>query len=102
MDYTCIVLGTVFCIAGIAFACGKAHIHLAAWQAMSEEEKAQVKIGPLCHNIGNIIALSGIIFLLKGLWPAIFNQWFMYAIIIWLILAGFDVWYIGWSKRYRN
>ncbi|HIX29532.1 MAG TPA: DUF3784 domain-containing protein [Candidatus Blautia stercoravium] len=59
-------------------------------------------IVPLSHNIGGIITLNGIIFLVKGFLPFFSNHWFVYAIIAWMILAGLDVWYIEKSNRYRR
>ena len=67
---------------------------------MTQEEKDKIKIVPLCRNIGEVIALNGLIFLLKGLWPDFENQWFVTAMIAWLIVAGFDLWYIEKSGRY--
>ena len=32
---------------------------------MTQEEKDKIKIVPLCRNIGEVIALNGLIFLLK-------------------------------------
>lgn len=102
MNVACIFLGTLFFAAGVLFACGKGHIHLAAWKTMSEEEKRKIRIIPLCRNIGEVIALNGIIFLLKGLWSGFADNWFVYAVIVWLVIAGVDVWYIEKSNRYRN
>lgn len=102
MNFTCIFFGILFCVAGIVFFCGKGHIHLSVWKYMPREEKERIKIMPLCHNIGAIIALSGIIFLLSGLWSEFSEHWFLWTMIIWLVAAGFDVWYIGKSNRYRN
>lgn len=102
MDYTCILLGIAFISAGILFAFGKGHIHISAWKNMSPEEKHKVKIKPLVRNIGTVIIISGIIFLMKGLWAEFSKSWFVYSIITWLILAGLDVCYISKSNRYRN
>lgn len=66
MDFTCIFFGILFTIAGFVFACGKGHIHLSEWKNMPQEEKDKIKIIPLCRNIGEVIALNGIIFLMKG------------------------------------
>ena len=78
------------------------HIHLSAWKNMPQSEKDKIKIRPLCRNIGEVIALNGIIFLLKGFWSAFGDHWYVGAMIAWLVVAGFDVWYIGKSKRYQN
>ena len=67
---------------------------------MTQEEKDKIKIVPLCRNIGEVIALNGLIFLLKGLWPGFENHWFVTAMIAWFIVAGFDLWYIEKSDRY--
>ena len=60
--------------------------------------------GEICprKNIGEIIALNGIIFLLKGLWAGFSDHWFVGAMVAWMIIAGFDVWYIEKSQRYRK
>ena len=102
MDFTCIFFGVLFTVAGFVFACGKGHIHLAAWKNMPQSEKDKINIKPLCRNIGEIIALCGIVFLLKGVWTEFTDHRFVGAMIAWLIVAGFDVRYIGKSKRYQN
>ena len=58
------------------------------------KKKEKIAIVPLCRNIGEIIALNGIIFLLKGLWAGFSDHWFVGAMVAWMIIAGFDVWYI--------
>ena len=92
----------MFTVAGVVFACGKGHIHLSAWKNMPRAEKDKIKIVPLCRNIGGVIALCGVIFLIKGFWLGFTNCWFAAAMMGWLIAAGFDVWYIGKSQRYQN
>lgn len=66
------------------------------------KKKEKIAIVPLCRNIGEIIALNGIIFLLKGLWAGFSDHWFVGAMVAWMIIAGFDVWYIEKSQRYRK
>lgn len=100
MNLTCIFFGVIFMIAGFMFACGKVHIHLSSWKNMPQEEKEKIKIVPLCRNIGEVIALNGLIFLMKGLWSEFENHWFVVVMIVWFIMAGFDLWYIEKSARY--
>ena len=69
---------------------------------MPQEEKDKIKILPLCRNIGKIILLSGIIFLMKGLWTDFSNHWFVGSMVAWLMIAGVDVWYITKSERYKQ
>lgn len=102
MNFTCVFFGILFMVAGILFSLGKGHIHLAAWKNMPQQEKNQIRIQPLCRNIGAIITLSGIIFLTKGLWTGLENHWFVVSMVTWLFLAGLDVWYITKSSRYYN
>lgn len=102
MDFICIFFGILFTIAGLLFFFGKAHIHLSAWKNMPQEEKDKIKILPLCRNIGKIILLSGIIFLMKGLWTDFSNHWFVGSMVAWLMIAGVDVWYITKSERYKQ
>ena len=102
MNLTCIFFGVLFCVVGIMFVSGKVHTHLTAWKTMPEEEKKKIKIIPLCRNIGEVVALSGVIFLLKGLWSGFSERWFVCAMIAWLVIAGLDVLYIGKSDRYRK
>lgn len=100
MNITCIIFGLLFCVAGIAFSVGKGHIHLAAWKSMSEDEKAKIRIVPLCRNIGGMITLCGVIFLLDGLWATFKEHAFVWAMILWMIAAGADVYFISKSNRY--
>ena len=66
MDFISMFLGIVFTALGIVFACGRGHIYLTAWKNMTREEKEKINIVPLCRNIGGVIALCGVIFLIKG------------------------------------
>lgn len=102
MDFTSIVFGLLFTAAGALFAMGKLHERIAAWKNMPEEEKAGIRIVPLCRNIGEMIGLSGLIFLAKGFWPGFSNHWFVAAMIAWLVVAGFDLYYIEKSHKYEN
>lgn len=102
MHFTSIVLGVVFTIAGFLFACGKLHIHLSNWKNMPDEEKEKIDIVPLCHNVGAIITLSGLIFLLKGLWADFTGSWFTITMVVWFIVAALDLLYIEKSRRYQK
>ena len=102
MNVICIIFGMIFAAAGVLFAFGKLHPHLSAWKNMAQEEKDKINIVLLCRNIGEVILLSGIIFLLNGFLPSFREHWFTVAMIAWLIIAGLDVWFISKSKRYKN
>lgn len=100
MNITCIIFGIAFFAIGAAFFAGKAHMHITAWKAMPEDEKEKIKIIPLCRNIGMAIMLCAVIFLTGGVWTLFRESIFVWAMIIWLVLAGADVYYIDKSNRY--
>lgn len=100
MNFACIFFGILFIVAGILFSLGKVHIHLTAWKNMSQQEKNKIRIQPLCRNIGAVITLSGILFLINGVWTGFGNRLFLVSMVTWLFLAGLDVLYISKSSRY--
>lgn len=102
MNITCLIFGVIFLIAGFLFAIGKLHVLLAAWKKMPNEEKEKIRIMPLCRNIGLMIMLSGALFLINGFWESFRDRWFALSMIIWLVVAGLDVWFITKSKHYQN
>ena len=102
MNLTCILFGLAFVTTGLLFAAGLLHGHISAWKHMPEEEKRRVRILPLCRNIGWVISLSGVIFLLGGLWPGFLTHGFVGAMVAWLVAAGLDLLYIEKSHRYEN
>ena len=69
---------------------------------MPQEEQDKIKILPLCRNIGAVIVLNGILFLMKGLRADFSNHWFVGSMVAWLMIAGTDVWYITKSDRYKQ
>lgn len=100
MNISCLLFGILFLTAGALFALGRLHERIAAWQKMSEAERHAVDIVPLCRNIGGMIMLCGLIFLAAGVFDGFFRHAFVWAMIAWMILSGFDVWYIEKSGRY--
>ena len=101
MNVTCIFFGILFLITGILFAAGKLHTHITAWKNMSEEEKGRIRIIPLCINIGGFIALSGLLFLINGFWQGFRDHLFVISMVLWMILAGMDVFFIEKKHWYE-
>ena len=101
MDIPCIIFGVSFIIFGVLVMTGKLHLFVKSWKNMSDEEKKSLKIKSICLNIGGVIVLSGIIFLISGLIEVFRAQFFLISMIVWIVLAGIDVIYILKSKRYR-
>ena len=101
LNITGVVFGILFIIGGLLFAAGAIHTKLSVWKQMPQDEKDKINIVPLCRNIGEMIILSGILFLVDGVWPAFQEHWFTVSMIAWLIVAGLDVWFISRSSRYK-
>ena len=102
MNATCIIFGLLFIAFGILFAMGKLHKIITPWNSLSQQEKDQIAIQPLCVNIGEVIALSGIILLMNGMIPNFKSHWFVISMIAWFFIAGFDLWYIEKSKKFKK
>ncbi len=102
MNGTCLVFGILFIGIGIAFFIGKAHTHMKAWQKMPQEEKDTVRIEPLCRNIGIVIALAGLVFLVSGLSTTFKDNCFTFGMIGWMVLCGLDLVYIEKSGVYKK
>ena len=100
MDVTCIIFGILFIGSGLLFASGKLLVHVTPWQMMPAEEKEKIDVNALCVNIGEVIGLSGIIFLFNGIFPDFRSHWFVLSMIAWMIVAGLDLWHIEKSGRY--
>ena len=66
-------MGVLFIIAGLAFFFGRTHIQLFAWENMPEQGRGRIM--PLCRCVGEVIVLSGLIFLMKGLWAGFSEHW---------------------------
>lgn len=102
MNVASIFFGTIFTAAGFLMATGRLHVHLRAWKALSEEEQKKVDIEGLCLNVGEVIALCGLIFLMNGCIPGFSDHLFIWSALAWFVMAGFDVWYIVKSRRYEK
>lgn len=102
MTYVCVFLGILSIIGGIVFAFSKIYKKMPTWQKMSNDEKKKINAELLCRNVGTMISLNGIIFILRGFCTAFSEQIFTIAIVIWMVIAVLDVYYISKSKRYKN
>lgn len=102
MKLACLLFGIVFVAIGILFAMGKIHPHLSFYQKMTPAEKESIRIVSLCRNIGGVIALAGILLLLKGTLKFFTDPYFLFAVILWLIFAGGDAYWISKSGRFRK
>ncbi len=95
MYFTCIAFGVFFILAGIAIALGLVHTHLKGWKETPEEEKANIRIGALCRNVGFMIALAGIVIFVAGVNQFFRENLFVWLMIAWIILCIIDIWLMG-------
>ncbi|MCI7474531.1 MAG: DUF3784 domain-containing protein [Clostridiales bacterium] len=102
MNGICIFFCALFILMGAAFACGKGPMYLSVWNSIPQQQRAKMKIKPLRRNAGAMIALSGLIFGGKGVCSDLDDHWFVWAMILWLIAAGVDAWYLSKSGRYQT
>ncbi len=98
---TCLIFGILFLVAGIVFFVGRFHIHMKFWKNMPEEEKETIRIKPLCRNIGLMIMVCAVIFLVSGFWDVYKEHFFMWSMLAWMALCFADLFYIDKSKRYQ-
>lgn len=101
MNFTCLFFGTVFSVFGAVFAMGKGAVFMWVCNNMTKEERERIKFMPLCRNVGTAVIICGAVFLLKGFWAGFENQWFTFAVILWLAAAVADLLYIEKSGRYK-
>ncbi len=102
MNLTCVLFGVLFLAAGFIFFIGKGPQLISAWRNMPEEEKATIHIKPLCHNVGFMFALCGVIFLAGGFSPFFKDNFFVFGMIAWFVLCGVDFFHISKSPRYQD
>ena len=99
MKITCLCIGILFLGIGFLFANGKLWTYMDMKYAITKEEKAFIQVEKLYQNIGFMIASSGVIFVLNGVWDAFSKQGFTIAMVIWLLLATLDLLYIEKRKQ---
>lgn len=102
MDLYCIIFGIVFLAAAVLFFTGNAPNYIKAWRLMSEKEKSEVKIKPLCINAGCVFIIAAVIFFISGFISTFRETVFIWCMIFWLVATGVDVAFITKSKRYVN
>lgn len=96
----CIVFGAAFLVLGILFYVGKAMFLIPGWTQMTKQEKVEIRIVPLCKNVGSLIALSGIILLCGAAFPGFMETGLRWAMIGWLVLCVLNLLFISRSGRY--
>ncbi len=102
MNITCIIFGVLFIAIGTLFFIGKAHKHIESYSTMTETEKSNIKIEPLCKNVGIVIGLAGLGILSAGFVPIFASKFFIWYMIAWFIGAGLDARFISKSGHYKN
>lgn len=102
MNLYCIVLSIVGFIGWYLFLSGKALKYIKSFRSMSQEERACINEKLLCKNAAAVFFVAASIFAVAGFSPVFLEKAFTISVVIWLILTGADVYFIGKSKRYTN
>lgn len=101
MNISCLLFGLIMAVCGLLFWTGHGHKHIRAWKQMSEAERAQIRILPLCRNIGGMLFLCSALLLLSGLSATFRERAFHWGIVLWMLLCIADLYWIEKSGRYR-
>jgi len=96
----CLLVAIALIAVGIAFFTGKAMKYVKDYQRMDEEEKANIKIRPLCKNISVMFFIAAVIFAISGFSETFRHDYFTWCMVGWFALGVADTVYIGKSKRF--
>ncbi len=102
MRMICVLFGAVYIAIGLTIAFTSIYRRMDFWKKMSDEEKKKVRISPLMRNLGGMIALCGLLFLVAGLWDWFYLYAFRWAIIAWFVLGFIDAFKISKGTRYQK
>lgn len=102
MNLYCVMFAVISLVMALAFFTGKAPDWIKGYREMDEEEKNNILIVPLCRNLGVVFFLAFVIFFLAFMIPAFLDKAFVPSVVIWMIGAGADLYYIEKSKRYNK
>ncbi len=99
---TCLAFGIFFIAAGLILAFTKAYTKMQFWTSLSPEEQEEIRVVPLCRNLGAMIGLCGLIFLMAALWSWFYQHAFIWCMIAWFVLGFFDAYKISKAGWYIN
>lgn len=97
MDITCLFLGFLFFISGYLIFSQKITNYLI--KRNSFKQKENIKVNLLYKNIGFMIIVNSLIFLLSGFSSRFKKNIFTWSIILWFILTVFDIYWIEKLKK---
>ncbi len=97
-----VIVGVVVLCFGVLFLTGRALPLFRSWRQMPEQEKAGIRVDRLNRNLGAVIIICGLIFLICGVMPDVPGTTFSIAMVVWIALAIADAVFISKSKRYVN
>ena len=98
MNITCFIFAVVFLICAIMFLTGKGYLFIANWKKLSQEEKNEIPLKELSKNISILLFCCSILFFIAGFFSNFREHYFGIFMIIWLVAAGVDVYFIGKKK----
>jgi len=84
----------------VAFFSGRGLALVKGYSGLAEEEKRKINEKALCVNVGFVFLLSAAFFGLTGFSETFRENYFRYAMIVWMVLCVADAYYISKSKRF--
>lgn len=102
MRFLAALTGLAFLTLAILFLLEKAPKRIIDFQRINREEKGTLRIDRLSRNIGIVLLLLSGIFFAAGFSAVFKERYFLFAVIGWVALVFFDIWFIGKSKRYKR
>ncbi len=102
ISWACFGIGIVILAVGFVMFFGGLHVFFRSWKRMPEAEKKKIHIKALCHNLGLVIALCGVIILVAAFWAFFLEKLFAWFMIAWFVLAAIDLVWISKSGRYED
>ena len=94
MNITCLVFALVFLICSFIFFGDRGEMFIPNWNKLSEEEREEIPLHELSLNMGIVLSICAIILLASGLFENFREHYFAISMVLWLIGAGVDVYFI--------
>ena len=102
MNITCLVFALLFLVCSFIFFGGRGDLFIPNWKKLSDKEKEEIPLHELSLNMGIVLSICAIILLASGLFEGFRDHFFAIAMVIWLIGAGVDVYFIEKSNNKKK
>lgn len=102
MNITCLIFAIIFSFITIMFLLDKGHVFIPHWKELSEEDKKKIPIHELSQNMAIVLGCCSFILIISSFFENFREHYFSFAMVLWLIGTGIDVYYIEKSKRFKK